>query len=109
MVQATTWATPYRVPDTLHSDTEESIVGTQWHQEAISALTDMLEEVARRRGATWGVCNQIALLGLQHEIVMVHRPPDENGGGARYGNGTTVRTHEGRGLPGAASPRTRLT
>ena len=27
----------------------------------------MLEEVARRRGATWGVCNQIALLGLQHE------------------------------------------
>jgi len=67
MVQATTWATPYRVPDTLHSDTEESVVGTQWHQDAISALTDMLEEVARRRGATWGVCNQMALLGLKHE------------------------------------------
>jgi Uma2 family endonuclease len=67
MVHATTWATPYRVPVTLRSDTEESVVGTQWHQEAISALTDMLEEVARRRGATWGVCNQIALLGLQHE------------------------------------------
>ena len=67
MVQTTTWATPYRVPDTLRSDTEESVVGTQWHQEAISALTDLLEEIARRRGATWGVCNQIALLGLQHE------------------------------------------
>jgi Uma2 family endonuclease len=67
MVHATTWATPYRVPVTLRSDTEESVVGTQWHQEAISALTDMLEEVARRRGATWGVCNQIALLALQHE------------------------------------------
>ena len=53
MVQTTTWATPYRVPDRLRSDTEESVVGTQWHQNAISALTDMLEEGARRRGATW--------------------------------------------------------
>ena len=48
MVQTTTWAMPYRVPDTLHSDTEESVVGTQWHQNSISALSDMLEEVARR-------------------------------------------------------------
>ena len=53
MVHTTTWATPYRVPDTLHSDTEESVVGRQWHQNAISALTDMLVEGARRRGATW--------------------------------------------------------
>jgi hypothetical protein len=53
MVQATTWATPSRVLDTLRSDTEESLVGTQWHQDAISALSDMLEDVARRRGATW--------------------------------------------------------
>jgi Uma2 family endonuclease len=77
MVQTTTWATPYRVPDTLHSDTEESVVGPQWHQNAISALSDMLEEVARRRGATWGVCNQIALLGLQHEDGTPYNPrPD---------------------------------
>ncbi|HKC75614.1 MAG TPA: Uma2 family endonuclease [Chloroflexota bacterium] len=77
MVQATTWATPYRVPDTLRSDTEESVVGTQWHQNAISALSDMLEDVARRRGATWGVCNQIALLGLQHEDGTPYNPrPD---------------------------------
>ena len=77
MVQASTWAMPYRVPDTLHSDTEESVVGTQWHQNAISALSDMLEEVARRRGATWGVCNQIALLGLQHEDGTPYNPrPD---------------------------------
>ena len=53
MVQATTWATPYRVPDTLRSETEESGVGTPWHQDAISALTAMLEDVARRWGATW--------------------------------------------------------
>ena len=51
MVQ-TTWATPYRVPDTLHSETAESAEGAQGHQNAISALTDLLEEVARHRGAT---------------------------------------------------------
>lgn len=66
MVQ-TTWTTSYRVPATLLSDTEESVLGTEWHQDAISALADMLREVARRRGATWGVCSQIALLGLQHD------------------------------------------
>jgi Uma2 family endonuclease len=77
MARATTWVTPYRVPDTLRSDTEESVVGTQWHQNAISALTDMLEEVARRRGASWGLCNQIALLGLQHEDGTPYNPrPD---------------------------------
>jgi hypothetical protein len=31
-----------RVPDWLHSDTEESIVGTEWHQEAIGTLATML-------------------------------------------------------------------
>jgi Uma2 family endonuclease len=65
MAQATAWTT-YRVPDALLSDTEESVVGTEWHQEAIGALADMLREVARRRGASGGVCEGIALLGLQH-------------------------------------------
>ena len=65
MAQATAWTT-YRVPDALLSDTEESVVGTEWHQEAIGALADMLREVKRRRGASWGVCEGIALLGLQH-------------------------------------------
>jgi len=40
-------------------------------------LADMIEEVARRRGATWGVCNQIALVGLQHEDGTAYDPhPD---------------------------------
>ena len=65
MAQATAWTT-YRVPDALLSDTEESVMGTEWHQEAIGALADMLREVKRRHGAAWGVCSQIALLGLQH-------------------------------------------
>jgi len=67
MAQATTWRTTYRVPNTLPSDTEESVVGTQWHQDATSFLADMLVEAARRHGETWGVCNQIALVGLRHE------------------------------------------
>lgn len=67
LVQTTTWTTPYRVPNTLLSDTEDSVVGTQWHQEAYSQLGDMLRDVAARRGAAWGVCEQIALIGLQHE------------------------------------------
>ncbi len=71
------WATTYRVPDTLLSDTEESVLGTQWHQSAIAALADMIEEVTRRRGAAWGVCNQIALVGLQHEDGTAYDPhPD---------------------------------
>lgn len=66
MVQAPARWTTYRVPDTLPDDTEESIVGTEWHQEAISALTDMLREAGRRQSAAWAVCNQIALTGLHH-------------------------------------------
>ena len=53
MVQATTWATPSRVLDTLRSEIVESGVGTPSQQDALSALTAMLEDVARRRGATW--------------------------------------------------------
>lgn len=56
----------YRVPDWLSSDTEESVVGTEWHQEAIGTLADMLRDVADRRGAIWGVCEQVALVGLRH-------------------------------------------
>ena len=66
MVQVAVW-TAYRVPDALSSDTEVSVVGTEWHQEAIGALADMLRDVAVRRGASWGVCEQVALIGLQHE------------------------------------------
>ncbi len=66
MVQVAVW-TAYRVPDALPSDTEVSVVGTEWHQEAIGALADMLRDVAVRRGASWGVCEQVALIGLQHE------------------------------------------
>ncbi len=60
-------ALTYRVPAWLPNDTEESIVGTEWHQEAIGALAIMLRHVAERRGgAAWGVCEQVALSGLRY-------------------------------------------
>lgn len=34
----------FRVPDRLHSDTEESVVGTVWHQKAIASLADRLDD-----------------------------------------------------------------
>src|SRR5256714_15276530 len=77
MAQTAMWTTTYRVRASLSNDTEESVVGTEWHQEAIGALADMLREVAERRGATWGVCEQIALLGLQYEDGSPYNPrPD---------------------------------
>jgi Uma2 family endonuclease len=57
----------FRVPDSLPSDSEESVVGTEWHQEAIGTAADRLREAARRYGTTWGVCEQVALVGLRHE------------------------------------------
>jgi hypothetical protein len=39
---------PYRVPNWLPQDIEESIVGTEWHQEAAGALADVLREAAHR-------------------------------------------------------------
>jgi Uma2 family endonuclease len=66
MVQmALPWAI-YRVPDDLPDDTEDSIVGTEWHQEAIHDLAGRLDEAGRRQQATWGVCSQVALNGLRH-------------------------------------------
>ena len=70
------WAT-LRVPAWLRSDTEESIVGTEWHQEAIGTLATMLRVVADRRGEAWGVCEQIQVLGLRKESGEEYSPrPD---------------------------------
>src|SRR5437588_10388874 len=77
MAQTAMWTTSYRVPASLPNDTEESVVGPEWHQEAIGALAEMVREVAERRGATCGVCEQIALLGLQYEDGSPYNPrPD---------------------------------
>lgn len=51
---------PYWLPD----DTEESILGTGLHLEAISILRDGLWALGPERGAPWGVGSQISLLGM---------------------------------------------
>ncbi|MGH2386875.1 MAG: Uma2 family endonuclease, partial [Chloroflexota bacterium] len=67
MIQARRETAPYRVPNWLPQDTEESIVGTEWHQEAAGALADALREAASRGRLSWGVCEEIALEGLLYE------------------------------------------
>ncbi len=67
MAQAVIWTSAFRVPDWLPNDTEESVLGTEWHQEAIGGTADLFREASRRRGASWGVCETIGLRGLQYE------------------------------------------
>ena len=62
MVGTTTERAIFEVPAWLPPDTEESVVGTQWHQEATGALATMLAEVGRRHGTRWGIARGIALL-----------------------------------------------
>ena len=66
MVRAMARWAAYRVPDAVPDDTEESVVGTEWHQEAGGDAAAKLREGGRRRGASWGVCEEVALTGLRH-------------------------------------------
>ena len=54
------------VPNDLPDDTEESIVGTEQHQESIGSVAAGLASVATLRGASWIVCEQMGLRGLLH-------------------------------------------
>ncbi len=54
-------------PDWLPDDTEESVLGSEWHQEAIHILADMLRDVARKRGTTWGIYEQVELRGVRRQ------------------------------------------
>src|SRR5579871_3618410 len=44
----------------LPDDTEESVVGSDWHQDAISSLHNGLDDVARARGWAWHVGTLLA-------------------------------------------------
>ncbi len=50
-------------PDWLPDDTEESVLGTEWHQESVHILANMLRDVAYKRGLPWGVYEQVELRG----------------------------------------------
>jgi hypothetical protein len=65
------------IPAWLLDDTEESVVGTDWHQEARTTTKLMLREEAYRRGATWGVHEEIELSGLPRPGGIFYNPrPD---------------------------------
>lgn len=66
-----------QVPAWMQSDTEESVVGTEWHQEAIGTLATMLRIVKDRRDAAWNVYEQLQILGLRKESGAEYSPrPD---------------------------------
>jgi len=60
----------------LPDDTEESILGADWHQDAISNLCNGLRDVARARSWPWHVGNQLTLVAW-HPDGSIWRPkPD---------------------------------
>src|SRR4051812_44840100 len=46
----------------VRDDTEEDLVGADWHQEGIASLTNGLRRVAKRTGQLWHVGNQLPLV-----------------------------------------------
>jgi Uma2 family endonuclease len=47
----------------LHDDTEEDLVGADWHQHAIRALSTSLQALADERRWPWHVGDQLTLIG----------------------------------------------
>src|SRR5438093_13709663 len=61
----------------LPDDTAESVVGTQWHQEAISRLAEMLLLLRDRTGASWDVATNLGIRGFLRRDGTVYAPkPD---------------------------------
>src|SRR5947209_6557578 len=61
----------------LPDDTEESVVGTQWHQEAISRLKEMLLLLRDRTGAPWDTAANLGIRGFLRRDGSVYTPmPD---------------------------------
>src|SRR6185437_5449647 len=65
----------------LHDDTEEDLVGADWHQDGIFTTVDSLRDVATEAGLPWHVGNQLTLVASRPDgtpwrpspDVMVHR------------------------------------
>lgn len=47
----------------LHDDEEEDLVGADWHQDAIRALSISLKTLARRQYPSWHIGDQLTLIG----------------------------------------------
>lgn len=60
----------------LHDDMEEDLVGTDWHQRAISSLYTSLSDVAQRAGLPWHVGNQLTLVAWKPDGTAWRPSPD---------------------------------
>lgn len=49
--------------DWLHDDIEEDLVGADWHQDAIRALSTSLKMLVEERHWTWHIGDQLTLIG----------------------------------------------
>jgi len=68
---------PNIVANDLPDDTEDSLVGIDWHQYARSVLLLLLRAVAREHERSWGVHEEIGLSGLRHRDRRPYTPrPD---------------------------------
>ncbi len=60
----------------LPDDTEESIVGADWHQDAIRSLCNGLRDVARMNGLPWHVGDQLTLVAWHPDGTIWRPMPD---------------------------------
>ncbi|HEY8283325.1 MAG TPA: Uma2 family endonuclease [Chloroflexota bacterium] len=64
------------MPVWLHDDTEEDLVGADWHQEAIGGTVDGLRDEAETSDLPWHVGNQLALLAWRPDGTEWRPVPD---------------------------------
>lgn len=60
----------------LHDDSAEDLVGADWHQCAIRALSDSLDDLAAARHPTWHVGDQLTLVGAKPDGTVWRPSPD---------------------------------
>ena len=60
----------------LHDDTEEDLVGADWHQQAIRALSDSLDDLAADLNLQWHVGDQLTLAGTKPDGTPWRPSPD---------------------------------
>ena len=63
-------------PNSLHDDTEEDLVGADWHQDAIRTSGESLKDVARERDFAWHIGDQLPLVCTQPDGSLWRPSPD---------------------------------
>jgi Uma2 family endonuclease len=63
-------------PIWLHDDTEEDLVGADWHQEAIGGIVDALRDQAEISGLPWHVGDQLARVACNPDGTAWRPSPD---------------------------------